>query len=102
MAYPYPEDSIKCMDGRIHTSHPAVVKRLRRVEGHLRSVLAMIESGRPCLDIAQQLHAVERAVAEAKRTLIRDHLDHCLDTTGNTAAERRASIAEVKAIARYL
>jgi DNA-binding FrmR family transcriptional regulator len=90
------------VDTRRHTSHPAVVKRLRRVEGHLRSVLAMIDGGRPCLDIAQQLHAVERAVAEAKRTLIRDHLDHCLDTTGSTAAGRGASIVEVKAIARYL
>jgi DNA-binding FrmR family transcriptional regulator len=90
------------MDTRRHTSHPAVVKRLRRVEGHLRSVLAMIESGRPCLDITQQLHAIERAVVEAKRTLIRDHLDHCLDTAGDTAADRRALIAEAKAIARYL
>ncbi len=38
----------------------------------------MIEAGRPCADVAQQLHAVEKAVGEAKRTLIRDHLDHCL------------------------
>jgi DNA-binding FrmR family transcriptional regulator len=29
----------------------------------------MIEEGRPCLDIAQQLHAVEKAVAQAKKTL---------------------------------
>lgn len=86
-----------------HTSHPAIVKRLRRVEGHLRSVIAMIEEQRPCLDIAQQLHAIERAVTEAKRTLIRDHLDHCLDAAmGATEAERRASAAEFKRIAGYL
>ena len=46
---------------------------------HLKSIVEMIEAGRPCLDIAQQLHAVERAISEGKRVLIQDHLDHCLD-----------------------
>lgn len=58
-----------------HASHPAIVKRLKRAEGHLRGVIAMIEAGRPCVDIAQQLHAVESAIAQAKKTLIGDHLE---------------------------
>jgi DNA-binding FrmR family transcriptional regulator len=86
-----------------HRSHAAVAKRLRLVEGHVRSVVGMIEAGRPCREIAQQMHAIERAVAEAKRTLIQDHIDHCLDDAAeDTAAARRAAIAEFKQIARYL
>jgi DNA-binding FrmR family transcriptional regulator len=86
-----------------HPSHAAVAKRLRRVEGHVRSVIAMIEDGRPCLDLAQQLHAVERAVSEAKRVLIRDHMDHCLDTAaGRKGAERRAALDEFRLITRFL
>ncbi len=86
-----------------HATHPAIVKRLRRVEGHVRSVVAMIDEQRPCLDIAQQLHAIERAVAEAKRSLIRDHLDHCLDHAAEeTGAKRRASMNEFKEITKYL
>lgn len=86
-----------------HTTHPAIVKRLRRVEGHVRSVVTMIDEQRPCLDIAQQLHAIERAVAEAKRSLIRDHLDHCLDHAAEeTGAKRRASMDEFKEITKYL
>lgn len=42
-------------------------------------VIDMIEAGRPCLDLAQQLHAVESAIHAAKKTLIHDHLDHRLD-----------------------
>jgi DNA-binding FrmR family transcriptional regulator len=80
-----------------HATHPAIVARLKRAEGHLRSVTAMIEEGRPCLEIAQQLQAVEKAVASAKRTLIHDHMDHCLDAEG-TPADRD----ELKAIARFL
>ena len=77
-----------------HASHPAIVTRLKRAEGHLRRVIAMIEEGRPCVDLATQLHAVERAVAEAKRALIHDHIDHCLTHGGGH------DLAEIKALTK--
>ena len=80
-----------------HATHPALIARLRRANGHLRSVIEMIEAGRPCLEVAQQLQAVEKAVASAKRTLIHDHVDHCLDADGSDADRD-----ELKAISRYL
>ncbi|MBX3583159.1 MAG: metal-sensing transcriptional repressor [Rhizobiaceae bacterium] len=87
----------------IHETHPHIVKRLKRADGHLRGVIDMIEAGRPCLDIAQQLHAVEKAIAQAKKTLIQDHLDHCLEeVVGPLARDRRRSIEEFKEIAKYL
>jgi DNA-binding FrmR family transcriptional regulator len=86
-----------------HTTHPDIVKRLKRADGHLRGIIEMIEAGRPCIDIAQQLHAVERAISEAKKTLIRDHLDHCLEATlGALDREQRRPIDEFKEITRYL
>jgi len=86
-----------------HESHPEIVKRLKRAEGHLKSVIAMIESGRLCLDVAQQLHAVEKAITQAKRTFIQDHLDHCLeDAVGAIGRDQRRSVEEFKTIAKYL
>ncbi|MBR2691613.1 MAG: metal-sensing transcriptional repressor [Aquamicrobium sp.] len=91
------------MEPHRHETHPEIVKRLKRADGHLRSVVEMIEAGRPCLDIAQQLHAVEKAIAQAKKTLIQDHLDHCLDhVVGKLGQDQRASIDEFKEIAKYL
>ncbi|MEO7503987.1 MAG: metal-sensing transcriptional repressor [Sphingomicrobium sp.] len=86
-----------------HESHPAIVKRLKRAHGHLASVIAMIEAGRPCVDLAQQLHAVEAAVTNAKRALIHDHIDHCL-ADGVAAARRPGSDAldEFRTLAKYL
>lgn len=81
-----------------HASHVDIVKRLKRAEGHLRSVITMIEAGRPCVDLAQQLHAVEAAVTNAKRELIQDHIEHCLEG-GETA---KADLKEIKQLARYL
>jgi DNA-binding FrmR family transcriptional regulator len=86
-----------------HETHPAIVNRLKRAEGHLRKIVAMIEAERSCLDIVQQLHAVEQAVANAKRTLIHDHIDHCLEqSVGPLTRQARAPIDEFKAITKYL
>ena len=90
-------------DETLHATHPDVVKRLRRAEGHLRSIIGMIESGRSCLDLAQQLHAVEKAIATVKRTLVHDHIDHCLEAvTGLATPEQRTQVGKFKAITKYL
>jgi DNA-binding FrmR family transcriptional regulator len=87
----------------LHTTHPDIVSRLRRAEGHLRAIIEMIEAKRPCVDVAQQLHAVEKAIASAKRTLIHDHIDNCLEAAiGPASRAERAPVEEFKAITKYL
>ncbi|MBP6707999.1 MAG: metal-sensing transcriptional repressor [Candidatus Accumulibacter sp.] len=86
-----------------HASHPEIIKRLRRAEGHLKSILTMLEDSRPCLEIAQQLQAVERAVASAKKALVHDHIDHCLDQAvrdGSRSPDE--TIREFKELTKYL
>ena len=86
-----------------HTSHSEIIKRLKRAEGHLRSIVNMLEEGRNCLEIAQQLQAVESAVASAKKALVHDHIDHCLEHAvrdGTRSADD--TIREFKAITKYL
>jgi DNA-binding FrmR family transcriptional regulator len=86
-----------------HLSHPEIVKRLKRAHGHLGSVITMIEEGRPCLDLAQQIHAVESAITNAKRELIHDHMEHCLgDGVGSGGLSAKTALAEFKTLARYL
>ncbi|NDB69733.1 MAG: nickel resistance protein [Methylocystaceae bacterium] len=86
-----------------HHSHPNIIKRLKRVEGHVRSIIKMLEEERECADIAQQLHAVEAAIGNAKRELIHDHIEHCLDDShANSAAEMRAQMKELKTLSKYL
>ena len=81
-----------------HASHPKILARLKRAAGHLNSVIGMIEDGKPCVELAQQLHAVESAVANAKKELIHDHIDHCLTDKGG----KRATISELKHLTKYL
>ena len=86
-----------------HTSHPDIIKRLKRAEGHIKSVIKMLEDGRGCLDIAQQLHAVEKAVNSAKKTLVHDHIDHCLNNAINdNKVDANSALKEFKEITKYL
>jgi uncharacterized protein len=85
-----------------HATHGDIVKRLKRANGHLLSVVAMIEGGRSCTEIAQQLHAVEKAITQAKRTLIRDHIDHCLDHAGQPGDGNPEALSDFKAITKFL
>ncbi len=86
-----------------HHTHPEIIKRLRRAEGHLRSIIEMIEAGRRCVDVAQQLHAIEKAISQAKKTFIHDHLDDCLEAVaGPIAGKDRQPIEEFKEITKYL
>ena len=82
-----------------HASHPEILVRLKRAQGHLASVITMLEAGRPCVDLAQQLHAVESAITNAKRELIHDHLEHCFDEPGVSS---KTALRELKQLSKYL
>ena len=42
-----------------------IVHRLRRIEGQVRALAEMVDAGRPCEDIAQQMSAARKAMDKA-------------------------------------
>ena len=58
-----------------------VIKRLRRAEGQIRGVIAMLESGRDCADVVTQLAAVSRALDRAGFKVIASGLQQCITAT---------------------
>ncbi len=86
-----------------HRAHPDVLKRLKRAHGHLKSIITMLEEERGCLEIAHQLQAVEKAISNAKKTLVHDHIDHCLEqTVRDGALTFDDTIREFREITKYL
>lgn len=86
-----------------HASHPEIVKRLKQAQGHLATILVMFESGRSCPDLAQQLQAVESTLHKAKRTLIQDHMEHCIgDAVARDGISGEQALREFRALAKYL
>jgi DNA-binding FrmR family transcriptional regulator len=60
-----------------------VVKRLRRAEGQIRGVIAMLEDGRDCADVVTQLAAVSRALDRAGFKIIASGLQQCVTAQAN-------------------
>ncbi len=86
-----------------HNSHPAIIKRLKRASGHLASIITMLDESRPCVEIAQQLQAVESAINSAKKALIHDHIGECLEHVGEQSTNHaQEMVSEFRAIAKYL
>lgn len=84
-------------------SNIAIARRLKRANGHLETIIGMIEQGRPCAQIAQQLQAVEGAIENAKKALIHDHISHGLERTLEASgAKGRAALRDFRLIAKYL
>jgi DNA-binding FrmR family transcriptional regulator len=63
-----------------------VLNRLRRAQGQLAGVIAMIEAGRDCKDVVTQLAAVSRALDRAGFKIIASGMRQCLAATDGDAA----------------
>jgi uncharacterized protein len=82
---------------------PEIAARLKRAHGHLAAVIDMLEAARPCLELAQQLHAVEKAIGNAKKQLIKDHINHCMEETSEAMPrEFKSLIKEFQGVTKYL
>ena len=83
--------------------HPGIARRLKRANGHLEKIIEMIEQDRPCIQIAQQLQAVESAIESAKKALIHDHVSHSLERSLKASGSKgQAALRDFKLIAKYL
>ena len=55
----------------------ANLKHLKRIEGQVRGIAAMIEEDRYCADIIQQCAAVQESLRSVAKNLYRNHIEHC-------------------------
>ncbi|WP_069467334.1 metal-sensitive transcriptional regulator [Actinacidiphila rubida] len=55
-----------------------VLNRLRRAQGQLAGVIAMIEAGRDCKDVVTQLAAVSRALDRAGFKIVASGMRQCM------------------------
>jgi CsoR family transcriptional regulator, copper-sensing transcriptional repressor len=61
-----------------HKHRKQIVNRLARIEGHLRSVKEMTAEGRDCAEVLLQIAAVQKALDNAAKLLLKDHLESCV------------------------
>ncbi|HEX2053491.1 MAG TPA: metal-sensitive transcriptional regulator [Actinomycetota bacterium] len=81
-----------------------VLARLKRIEGQIRGITRMVEADKYCIDILDQISAVDSALKKVAVGLLKDHLGHCM-AEGSTPGgqESKDMVAEASnAIARLV
>lgn len=62
----------------LHKDSKAVINRLSRAIGHLEHVKLMVEEGKDCSEILIQVAAVQSAVNNIGKLILKDHINHCV------------------------
>ncbi len=77
-----------------------ILNRLKSVEGHVRGIERMVESGEYCMDIVNQVLAVQRALEKVNGLVLNRHLHTCVTTAirGDNPDERERVISEIMGV----
>ncbi|GAA2087554.1 metal-sensitive transcriptional regulator [Aeromicrobium tamlense] len=67
----------------------AIATRLKRANGHLASVIRMLEEGAECEDALTQLAAVNKAIARGGYALVATGLQKCLAEEGPDSVDAK-------------
>ncbi len=55
-----------------------IVRRLKSVEGHVRGVTRMVDEGAYCVEVVNQIVAVQRALKKISALVLDRHLHTCV------------------------
>src|SRR3954454_16110020 len=69
-----------------------LLNRLKRIEGQVRGVQAMVDDDRYCIDVITQISAVQAALDKVALGLLDQHAAHCV--MGAEGEDRDAKTAE--------
>ena len=66
------------------TDMKPVIARMKRANGHLASVIRMMEEGADCEAVLTQLAAVNKALARASYAVVSNGMQACLSSSDGT------------------
>jgi DNA-binding FrmR family transcriptional regulator len=77
-----------------------IVRRLKSVEGHVRGIQRMVEEDAYCMDVVNQVLAVQRALKKVSALVLDRHLHTCATSAirGEDVAERERTLEEILAL----
>lgn len=67
----------------------AIIMRLKRANGHLASVIRMLEEGSECEDALTQIAAVNKAISRSGYALVSTGLQKCLADGGPDSVDAK-------------
>ncbi|MCA9984334.1 MAG: metal-sensitive transcriptional regulator [Anaerolineales bacterium] len=79
------------------TTRNAIERRLASAAGHIKGIQRMVADDAYCIDVIQQIQAVEAALNKVSTMLLDNHLRTCVTTAiqGEDAEERERMLQEL-------
>jgi CsoR family transcriptional regulator, copper-sensing transcriptional repressor len=76
-----------------HHDNQDVLRRLKSVEGHVRGVQRMVEDDAYCIDVVNQIVAIQRALKKVSALVLDGHLHSCVtEAVRGTDVENRERV----------
>lgn len=78
--------------------HSDIGNRLKSVAGHLNGIVRMVDEGQYCIDVIQQIQAVQAALDKVSLMVLDDHMHHCVTEAirSDNPDERERVLAEIR------
>lgn len=54
------------------------IQALRTSKGQIEGIIKMLEDGRYCIDVSNQIYAAQSLLKKANLLILRQHLNHCV------------------------
>ncbi|MFY4749061.1 metal-sensing transcriptional repressor [Aliarcobacter butzleri] len=54
------------------------VQALKTAKGQIEGIIKMLEDGRYCIDVSNQIFAVSSLVKKANLLILKQHMNHCV------------------------
>lgn len=82
------------------THKKTVSRRLASASGHLKGIERMVEEDAYCIDVIQQIQAVQAALSKVSTLILDNHLRSCVTTAiqGDDPGERERVLKEVTSV----
>ena len=61
-----------------YPSHQSQLSALKRVEGQIRGVIKMIDEGKYCIDVLNQIKAAKAALVRIESNVLKKHVESCV------------------------
>mgnify|MGYP003469337500 FL=1 len=71
-----------------------IINRMKRAEGQMRGILAMMEDGKDCSDVVTQLSAVRSSIDRAMGIIVAENLVACVNDQEKGGISKEESVQQ--------
>ena len=78
-----------------YPSHSQQLASLKRIEGQIRGIIGMINQGKYCVDVLNQIKAAKSALVTVESKILKRHIESCVKTSLKNKSAIDAKVDEL-------